>query len=402
MRRDAALFSASRCEALTIAGGFNSRHIFPVHPPRLRRKAKSATTHTMSRQQLFAAFFFAVFLFLLSQLYSLFYGFLSPLIWALILVLTFYPLYTFLLKLFPGQQALLSLVMTIFIVLLVAVPVSLFSGVLTAQALDLYQRIVEAVQSGEFQQFFSRWQDTWLGRLWQKWGPQISETDVDLPSLALQGANVASQFIVSNATGVARNLFVFLFDFLIMSFSLFFLFRDGEEFYHTLRDLIPMEPQHKEQIFHRFYETVSAVVQGMLATAVAQGVLVGLGLWALGVPFSLFLSFASALFSFQPIGGAAVVWLPCVFYLGIEGDWGKAVILLVYGIVVVGGADNILKPLIIGGRTKLPTLFLFFGILGGLQAYGFLGIFLGPVVLATIMAFVNIYREEYAHEEVTL
>jgi predicted PurR-regulated permease PerM len=195
---------------------------------------------------------------------------------------------------------------------------------------------------------------------------------------------------------------VFLFDFLIMSFSLFFLFRDGEEFYHILRDLIPMEPEHKEQVFHRFYETVSAVVQGMVATAVAQGVLVGFGLWVLDIPFSLFLSFASALFSFQPFGGAAAIWLPCVCYLGLAGAWGKAMMLLGYGIVVVSGADNVLKPLIIGGRTKLPTFFLFFGILGGLDAYGFLGIFLGPVVLATIMAFVNIYKEVYAREEVTL
>jgi predicted PurR-regulated permease PerM len=90
------------------------------------------------------------------------------------------------------------------------------------------------------------------------------------------------------------------------------------------------------------------------------------------------------------------VWVPCVIYLAASGLWGRAVILLIYGSVIVSGVDNILKPLIIGGRTKLPTLFLFFGILGGLKAYGFLGIFLGPVVLATIMVFVNIYREEYA------
>jgi len=97
-----------------------------------------------------------------------------------------------------------------------------------------------------------------------------------------------------------------------------------------------------------------------------------------------------------------VIWLPCVFYLGLAGSWGKALILLGYGVLAISGADNILKPLIIGGRTKLPTIFLFFGMLGGLEAYGFLGIFLGPVVLATIVAFVNIYREEYTHQTVEL
>jgi len=356
----------------------------------------------MSRQQLFAAFFFAVFLFLLAQLYSLFFAFLVPLIWAVIFVLTFYPGYTVLLGLLGGRRTLASLLMTVFIVLLVAVPVFFFSSVLTSQVLDFYQRVQEAAYSGELQQIFSSWRETWLGRLWQKWGPQISAFEIDIPSLALRGANAASQLIVGQATGIARNLFMFLFDFLIMSFSLFFLFRDGEGFYRTLRDLIPMEPEHKEEIFQRFYETVSAVVQGMVATAVVQGFLAGVGFWALGIPFSFFLGCASALFSLQPIGGAAVVWVPCVIYLGLAGAWGKALILLGYGIFIVSGVDNVLKPLIIGGRTKLPTLFLFFGILGGLQAYGFLGIFLGPVVLAIIMAFVNIYKEEYGQQEVTL
>jgi predicted PurR-regulated permease PerM len=356
----------------------------------------------MSRQQLFAAFFFAVFLFLLFQLYSLFSAFLVPLVWTVILVLTFYPLYTLLLSLLRGRRTLASLFMTLLVVLLVAVPVFFFSSILASQALGLYQRIQEAVQSGEVQQLLASWRDTLPGRLWQRWGPQITASEIDLPSLALSAANATSQFVVGRATEIAKNLFVFLFDFLIMSFSLFFLFRDGEGFYQTLRDLIPMEPEHKEAVFQRFYETVSAVVQGMVATAVAQGILAGIGFWALGMQFSFFLACASALLSFQPFGGAAVVWVPCVLYLGFSGSWVKAVILLVYGSLIISGADNVLKPLIIGGRTKLPTLFLFFGILGGLQAYGFLGIFLGPVVLATIMAFVNIYKEEYAQQTVTL
>jgi predicted PurR-regulated permease PerM len=350
----------------------------------------------MTRQHLFAAFFFAVFLFLLSQLYALFFGFLVPLIWTVILVLTFYPLYTLTLQWLPERRAAAALLMTVLIILLVAVPIFFLSSVLTGQVIDFYQHVQEGIQSGELQQFLASWEDTFIGRLWKKWGPRLPLADIDLPSLALQAANVASQFIVGQATGIAKNIFVFLFDVLIISFSLFFLFRDGEELYKTLRDLIPMEPEHKDAIFQRFYETVSAVVQGMIATAVAQGVLAGIGFWALGMEFSFFLACAAALMSLQPIGGSAVVWLPCALYLGFAGSWTKGVILIIYGTLIISGIDNVIKPLIIGGRTKLPTLFLFFGILGGLQAYGFLGIFLGPVLLATIMAFVNIYREEYA------
>jgi predicted PurR-regulated permease PerM len=352
----------------------------------------------MSRQQLFAAFFFAVFLFLLAQLYALFYIFLAPLAWTIILVLTVYPLYSLLLHALQGRRTLASLFMTILVVHAVAVPVFFFSRVLTNQVIEFYQWVQWAVQSGELQSFLASWQDTFLGRLWKNWGPHIMPSEIDLPALALRGANIASQFIVERATGIAKNLVVLLFDFFIISFSLFFFFRDGEGLYKTLRDIIPMEPEHKDEIFHRFYETISAVVQGMIATALAQGVLAGIGFWALGMPFAFFLACAAALLSLQPLGGSAVVWLPCALYLGFAVSWTKGVILIVYGTLIISGVDNILRPLIIGGRTNLPTFFLFFGILGGLQAYGFLGIFLGPVVLATIMAFVKIYREEYAQE----
>ena len=96
------------------------------------------------------------------------------------------------------------------------------------------------------------------------------------------------------------------------------------------------------------------------------------------------------------------MWLPCAGYLAISGLWGQAIGLLLYGTFVISMVDNFLKPFIIGGRAKLPTVFLFFGILGGLQAYGFLGMFLGPVVLGTILAFVEIYRQEYAQQPARL
>ena len=356
----------------------------------------------MNRQQLFAAFFFAAFVFLLFQLYALFAVFLIPLIWTIILVLTFYPLYGLVLRLFRGQRMLASLTMTIFVVLVVAVPIVLFSGVLTQEVAQFYQQVHYSVQSGELQRTLSGWEETSVGQLWQRWGPQVEAFNIDLPSLALTAANTSSQYILEQLKGIAQNLFGFLFGFLVMSFSLFFLFRDGEDFYHTVRDLLPMAPEHKEAIFTRLYDTVSAVVQGMVATAVTQGVLAGIGFWAVGISFSFFLACLSAFFAMLPIGGAAAVWLPCVGYLAITGMWGKALGLLLYGTFVVSMVDNFLKPLIIGGRANLPTVFLFFGIVGGLQAYGFLGVFLGPVVLGAIMAFVKIYKEEYSQQPARL
>jgi predicted PurR-regulated permease PerM len=351
----------------------------------------------MTRQQLFAAFFFAVFLFLLSQLYALFAVFLKPLMWTVILVLTFYPIFDVYLKWLGGRRSAAALAMTLFIMLLVIVPLSFLSSLLTAQMFEFYESVRSAAESGQLQHLLSGWRDTTIGQLWQKWSPRIAQFDIDVPKLLLAAANNVTQYIVTHVPDVAKNLLVLLLNAVIVSFSLFFLFRDGEEFFHAFRDLIPMEPHHKEAIFHQFYETVSAVVQGMVVTAVVQGVLAWIGFSAVGLPYSFILGCASAVASLQPLGGAAVVWLPAAIFLGLSGSWPWAIGLIVYGVFIISGIDNIIKPLIIGERTKLPTIFLFFGILGGLQAYGFLGVFLGPVVLATIMAFVKIYRETYAH-----
>jgi predicted PurR-regulated permease PerM len=165
----------------------------------------------------------------------------------------------------------------------------------------------------------------------------------------------------------------------------------------ALRELIPMEAADKDAVVTRFAETLTAVVLGSVLTAAAQGILGGLAYWALGVPFSVLLAGATAFLSLLPYGGP-LVWLGVAAYLAVTGDYVRASIMAGWGALVISSADNLIRPLVIGGRTKIPTVFLFFGILGGLQAYGFLGMFLGPAVIAILVAFARIYREQYAGE----
>ena len=133
----------------------------------------------------------------------------------------------------------------------------------------------------------------------------------------------------------------------------------------------------------------------MLVTAVTQGVLAGLAYRVCGLGFSVFLGFITGLASFLPLAGPAFVWSGAALYLALTGHVGHAVGLAVWGVLAVSTADNWIKPLFIGGRAKLPTFPLLISILGGLSVYGFLGVFLGPVVLAILFVFVEIYREEY-------
>jgi len=348
----------------------------------------------MSRENLFAAFFFVAFVFLLYQFYRILSFFLGPLGWAALLALVFQPAHQGLRGLLRQRESLSAFVVTTAVILIVIVPTISLTTVLARQSVELYQEVKAFVGSGHLDEWIRQVRQSSLGRLWQGFTPMLENWNLDLPTLALRTSNAVSGFLVAQAPQAAANVVRFVTNLFFTTIALFFFFRDGERMVGAVRELIPMEPEHKEVVLARLYEALSAVVQGSLVTALVQGILAGAAYWALSVPFALLLGCATAFLSLLPFG-APVVWLSVVVYLGATASYVRAVILLVWSAVIVSSADNVLRPLIIGGRTHIPTVFLFFGILGGLQAYGFLGVFLGPALIAILVAFVRIYREEY-------
>jgi len=229
--------------------------------------------------------------------------------------------------------------------------------------------------------------------LWEPLSAPLKRLGLDFRGLALAGVNAVSSFILDNLKGIAKNLLTFSIDFLLTVFTLFFLLRDGAAIVRGVESLVPLERRRTEVLLARLYDAVSAVVRGTLVTALAQGTLGGLGYWAFGVPFPVFLGLGPALLSLLPVGGSALVWVPASIYLVLKGSWIRALLLLGWSVLFVSTADNILKPLLMTGGTRLPTLFLFFGMLGGLQLFGVLGFILGPVLLVLLAAFLEMYRE---------
>lgn len=349
----------------------------------------------MTRQQLFAAFFFALLLFLFYQFYQMFRVFLVPLTWAGLLALMFYPLHIRLTRLLRGRNSLAAFLFTTTVIAVVIVPTVLLTILLANESAGFYERCAELLRSGQLEQFIERLKASTPARGWSLISPLLDTWKVDVAGIAVTGANVLSSFLVSQAADIAKNVASFVVNFFLTTFALFFFFRDGSRMLRAIRDILPMEPEHKDMLLTRLYDTLSAVIHGTLATAAAQGCLAGVGFWFAGVPFAVFLGCASAFFSLLPLG-AALVWGSVAIYLAVVGTLGRAILLVIWGTLVVGTVDNVIRPLIIGGRTEIPTILLFFGILGGLQAYGFLGVFLAPAVLAILVAFVRIYAEQYS------
>lgn len=346
---------------------------------------------------MFAAFFFAVFMFLLYELFLLLAAFGGPLVWAAILALTFYPFTTRLTRAFGGSRGTAAAVLTALVTAGAILPAVLLGSLLVREAGQAYTQVQDMVATGELARLVETLRDSRIGQLWQRaTAPFQDRIDIDPAGLALSATQWMSQQVAGQTAALARNVLFTLVNFVLMLVALFFFFRDGERMAGSIRDLIPMEPEHKDTIFQRLYDTLTAVVQSMLLTALAQGVLGWIGYWLIGqLSLAVLLGFLTAVFSFVPMAGATVVWGGCAIYLAAIGLPGRAIAMTLWGFLVVSMVDNLIKPLFIGGKAQLPTFLLLFAIVGGLKIYGFVGIFVAPVMVALLLSFVRIYRELY-------
>jgi predicted PurR-regulated permease PerM len=209
------------------------------------------------------------------------------------------------------------------------------------------------------------------------------------------GLRDVPRMIGEKVSAIFKNLALFGLHLLFVMVALFFFFRDGSRYAHFLVGLLPLERLYQERVVGAFSKTVTAVVRGMLVTAIVQGLLAGAGFAVAGVPVPMLLGLLTSITSFIPFLGAASVWVPASAYLIIQEEFLRGIGIALYGFLVISTIDNLLKPLIIGESIKVPVFVLFFTILGGLQVYGVIGIFLGPIILSLGMAFLTIYREIY-------
>lgn len=345
------------------------------------------------RENVSTAFLLLALLGLVALLVRLVAPYATPLAWACVLAAVFHPAYRLLLRSMPGWPGASAALMTVAVFALAVVPALVLSGVVAREAIGAYQSMADFVTANRVQ-VLDDLSHHWLVQpAWTWVQERMAGGEMEPTALALSGLRWLSEFAASHAGDVARNVFGFFVGIGILLFALFFAFRDGAASIAYLEESLPMAARDRRRIFARLQTTLLAVVQGLAVTAVVQALLVGVALWAAGIPFALLLGVLTFGLAFLPVGGAALVWVPAVIGLYITGDWLRATCLLAWGAVAVSSVDNLLRPLLIGGQAKLPTPFLFVGILGGLDTFGLVGLFAGPAVLAAFLSLLTIYRE---------
>ncbi len=346
----------------------------------------------LTRSHIFTIAFFALFLFLLYQMGLLLAPFSAAILWAAIIALALQPLYRKLIELLRGRTRLAASLMTLLTLLIVIGPTIILLGVLASQTVGLYRWMAEGVQSGGVIEFWNRLSTAVSSKLLSI--PFLSE--LDLKSMILRNLSQLSSNLASQIGTILRDILLLIVHLFIMLFTLFFFFLNGDRYYRTTMDLIPFSDEQKHSIARKLHDTFTAVINGVFLIALGQGTMTGIGLWVFGVPFPVLWGSLAAVLAILPIGGAALVWIPAALYLFIVHETLKAILLCAWGIVLVSLPDNFIKPLFIGKKAKLPTFFLFLGILGGLQVYGFLGILFGPLIVTLLTALIQIYREEFS------
>ena len=225
-------------------------------------------------------------------------------------------------------------------------------------------------------------------------GRYLPISSPDLRTAAANQVQKGVAMIVNSTAGLVGGITSTIVNALISFFILFFLFQDGRNMLRRAYVLLPLRVDQARRLFARIEETLKAIVYGSIAMAALQGVLTGVAFWILGLSSPILWATVTALCAFLPAIGTGFVLVPAISMLLFSGHWVKALMLLAWGLIIVHPIDNIVRPYLIGERTKLSTLFVFFAILGGLRTFGAMGVFIGPIILAATLALVNFLREE--------
>jgi len=349
----------------------------------------------MTRDQLLSLFFIALLLFIIYQIIGIFAPFMKAIFWAAILAFGFYPIYASVRRRLHSRDTLAAFLMTIVIFMIVVPPVVVIIVNVTGQAIELYQWSVDYVREGRFSQLIDDVRAVpWIQTLEERlvtWEPLTKNVE----SWILTSSKAVGTFAAAQVGTVTKNIFFVVLNVFLILILLFIFLKDGHKIYRFLYDITPLEEENKKAIFGQINDTFSAVIRGQLLTCLTQALVAGVIYWLLGLPVPILFATATFITALIPVIGAAGVWVPLAIYLAVTHHFIKAIILSLFGLLVISLIDNIMKPAIIGEKTKLPYFLLFFGILGGIKLYGIMGIFLAPVVLSSFFALVKIYQEKF-------
>ncbi len=318
----------------------------------------------------------------------------QPVLWAVLLGALLVPLNERVVAKLGGRRAAGSTLTTILTVLLFVIPVSIMAAAVAVQATHLVQRIDALLPAAGGVASFDLTSLPVMKKPLE-WLDQNAHVSLEqVHTWILSGSKKLLQKLATSGGTVVMGAVGTVVNFVLMVFVLFFVLRDGPGMSRRLMSVLPIDPERRDKAIRYLADVTRAVFLGIGVTALVQGALLGIAFWITGLPSPLVFGVLAALLALVPMVGTALIWIPAAIYLATLGEYWQAIFMAAWGAILVSSVDNFLRPLLISGRVAVPTLAVFLGVMGGLSAFGFIGLFLGPIVLGIVVALMRFEDDE--------
>lgn len=338
-------------------------------------------------------------LLLMYLLFIILSPFLAAMVWAGTIGVITWPLYERLLKRCKGRETAASALMTVVVVLAVILPLIGLIFTLSRESALAYQYLESAAARGHLLALDDILQHPSVAPWLDAVRPLISSLNLELDSILLPAVKRMLSSLLGYSTGILKDFFGFLIKLVPMLITLFFIYRDGVRFMQRFWLVVAISEGLRTTICETITRVLKAIMYGIFLTCLVQGALGGLGFWGAGLPSPILFGALMAVCALIPVVGTALVWLPGAIYLLIQGEILKGVLLIVWGVLAISGIDNVIRPLFISGKARLPILVIALGVLGGMLSFGITGIVAGPLVVALFLVLFESYREETTASE---
>lgn len=345
----------------------------------------------MNPRRVTTVFLFVSIAVVLAVAFAITLPFLRPVAFAVILAVVFNPMHEKVLRWTGHRRDLASLLSTLLLLLVFGIPTLIVLTLAANEALQAAHYLTKrSAQEGGFSVMVMELADRPIHYL----GRWIDFSKYDVRAEITSTAQKLSVWMFSFGANVLGNFVRLLIDAGFTFIVVFFFFREGKQWAYRLGSILPLTPLQVDRLFKNISDTIVANVYGIISVGVVQGLLTGIAMKIVGMPSALLLGLGAGCASIIPVVGSSLIWGPVAIYLLLIGTTWKGVFLVLWGTVLVSAIDNVIRPWVVGGRVELHPMILLFFILGGVEAFGFLGLFFGPVVAAVLAALFHILREE--------
>lgn len=348
------------------------------------------------RNNLFRYFTILLLVFSLYLAYLIAAPFLHTIILSIVVAACCYPVYKRILGLVNGREIWASTIAMLLLVLCIAVPMSFFIASLIPQAVDSVHAVTTWLQQSQSDSFLSDIQHNPALQWFHEQLPFFDINETAIKSYLATISKTVGQYLVSFGTSALGDTLNFVAKFLLMLLIVFFLLKDGSRMIAGLKYLWPMRESQEDALINTLRSTSRSVLVGGLLVAIIQGIVGGIGLAFVGIT-PLFWGTVMSFCSLIPIAGTGIVWIPASLYLLVTSGWQPALFMVLWGAIPVAAIDSFLRPYFMRESAGVSVFFIFLSILGGLKAFGMLGILYGPLILSFVMVMLKIYGEEYHH-----